>query len=939
MRLKRANILVFLMLALAFQSDALAGSPVGDVQRARAGDELKRALREQVGFIKVHAAEALLELEMARTDVRQVFEEELRLHESESPYRIGIWRVLARAADTPGGRQVYIDKVLAAYNDPKSPDSLHAVETLAKLGYPLADADRPALLKWCEAPQTERQAYAQCWLAAAGTPDDVQRLADLLTDPRPITRGVAAYGLRHLTKPLPPAVLDKLAAAADAAQPDESRAYVIGAGFVTTPDDARRQRYRIQLLALLRDGATADKTEVLNCFAARGNAYDVPLIEKELDNPEADVRICAARALLNIDRRLKTHEPQLRDQLAELRNKLGVETDEWADAQIFLKGVIWANDFGPADDPDLHRLVEMGERRARERADALAAGHAPWAQRRGRVARGFVSAVDGSTQPYGVVIPASYDPAKPIRLDVVLHGSSGDRAKGIAELRFLSSFDTGDTGGNDKAPDVDYIELHPLGRLGENAYRFEGETDVDEAIQSVCRNYNIDRARIVLRGSSLGGVGTWQLGLKRPDRYVAIGPTAGPVDTYVFASAPWKHFVRLAPLTPWQKVMLHEVDAIDYAANAGMVPVVALMGDQDPYFPSHLLMQKAFEKEGIPFVGLIDPGAGHGPTQKAYAEQLRLIDEHVAKGKDPAPPHVRFVTWTLKFSRCNWAEVLGLGQHYHRAEIDGHLAADGSVTMTEPLNITRFALDAPALQTAGSTLTIGGKNVSIPAPKDGAPRTVVIERKSDTWQYLGDRTQVSLTGKRPGLQGPIDDAFATPFLCVRGTGKPWNPAAAAWADASLRRFADEWRRHYRADLPIKNEADVTDDDVRRCNLILFGDPGSNHWIADILPKLPIQWTRESIQVGSQHVPAANHGLAMIYPNPLPAGQGHYVVFNSGHTYHEDELRFSYMVFPRLGDWAILKAGENPPGTSRVAETVIDSGFFDEAWDRVVAAQE
>src|SRR5205807_3096942 len=112
----------------------------------------------------------------------------------------------------------------------------------------------------------------------------------------------------------------------------------------------------------------------------------------------------------------------------------------------------------------------------------------------GRLVRGYTSAVDGSTQPYGLILPANYDPAKPMRLDVVLHGST--RPVGLSELRFLNRFDEGDEGG--KVTDQAYIELHPLGRV-ENCYRWAGETDVFEAIEAVCRNYNIDRDRIVLR--------------------------------------------------------------------------------------------------------------------------------------------------------------------------------------------------------------------------------------------------------------------------------------------------------------------------------------------------------------------------------------------------------------------------------------------------------
>ena len=94
-----------------------------------------------------------------------------------------------------------------------------------------------------------------------------------------------------------------------------------------------------------------------------------------------------------------------------------------------------------------------------------------------------------------------------------------------------------------------------------------------------------------------------------------------------------------------------------------------------------------------------------------------------------------------------------------------------------------------------------------------------------------------------------------------------------------------------------------------------------------------KYPRAFLKLGQHPHPARDHGLQMIHPNPLPGAEGRYVVLNSGHTYHDSELRFSYMVFPRLGDWAILKVGENPPNApaSKVAETVLDSGFFDEAW--------
>jgi hypothetical protein len=55
-----------------------------------------------------------------------------------------------------------------------------------------------------------------------------------------------------------------------------------------------------------------------------------------------------------------------------------------------------------------------------------------------------------------------------------------------------------------------------------------------------------------------------------------------------------------------------------------------------------------------------------------------------------------------------------------------------------------------------------------------------------------------------------------------------------------------------------------------------------------------------------------------------------VVVNSGHTFHEEELStLNYLLFPRLGDWAVVKVPGDPPGSS--GDVAILGGFFDEEW--------
>jgi hypothetical protein len=663
-----------------------------------------------------------------------------------------------------------------------------------------------------------------------------------------------------------------------------------------------RRRYRIlaaTLVALFARGALGP----VSASAGDGGP-----------NPGADER-------QQIERGLR----ELRGRLEALRGggdrPSGDRRDRLADAEVFAKGITWSLTYDETLTPADLKLLGTALKRFRGRVAALEAGEAPWTGRRGKVVRGFDSAVDGSVQPYAVIVPARYDPARSTRLDVVLHGSS--KPVGMSELRFIGRFDEGDDPAPD-APDRDYIELHPLGRV-ENGYRWAGETDVFEAIEAACRNYNVDRGRIVLRGMSMGASGTWHLGLKHPDRFVALGPYCGYVDTHEFSKTPMPNFVEVGPLPPPQERMLHMLDSVDYAANAGVVPAVACMGEKDPFFRSHEIMGRAMAKEGLALVNLISPGTGHVLDPATHAEQMRRLGSLAKRGLDHAPRHIRFVTWTLKYSRCHWLQALGMEEHYARAELEAWVGKEGSVGVKEPKNVTRFAILSPV---AAMTETVRIGDAAIPVPGGQGRSGIVFGKRDGRWAYLGQLDHQKHEGKRPGLQGPIDDAFTAPFLCVRGTGMAWDPAVEAWARARLDRFSYEWRRYFRGELPVKDDAAVTEEDARRFNLILFGDPGSNSWIARVLPHLPVRWTRQEVAIGGASTSAADHAPVFIQPNPL--APGHYVVVNSGHTFHEKELStLNYLLFPRLGDWAVIKVPGDPSGPS--VDAAIRGGFFDEQW--------
>ena len=181
------------------------------------------------------------------------------------------------------------------------------------------------------------------------------------------------------------------------------------------------------------------------------------------------------------------------------------------------------------------------------------------------------------------------------------------------------------------------------------------------------------------------------------------------------------------------------------------------------------------------------------------------------------------------------------------------------------------------------------------------------------------------------MQGPIDDAFADSFVAVRGTGQPWNAGAQGYAQKRFDMLKGDFAKWMRGDIRVKDDTAVTAADIANSNLILFGDPGSNSVIAKVLDRLPIQWTKTDITVGSQKFSAADNVPVLVYPNPL--NPQHYIVINSGHTFNDDHglTGTESLFFPRIGDYAVVHV--NPAamaGLTPVGEVKL-SGFFDENW--------
>ena len=598
------------------------------------------------------------------------------------------------------------------------------------------------------------------------------------------------------------------------------------------------------------------------------------------------------------------------------------------DVQIFHNAIRYALNYDEFYKTNQMQIARDLLKQGHERSQSLREGKAPWTTATGLIVRGYVSKIDGSVQPYGLVVPASYQPgsAHAHRLDLWFHG----RGETLTELDFIN--------GRQRSPGEftppNAFVLHLYGRYC-NGNKFAGEVDVFEALDDVRKHYPIDENRLVVRGFSLGGAACWHLAVHYSGLWAAAAPGAGFSETPDFLKVFQKE--TLAP-TWYEKKLWHLYDCTDYAVNLFNCPTVAYSGEIDSQKQAADIMARAMAAEGLEMVHIIGPKTAHSYHPESKKEINRRIDSIAAHGRSPVPNHIRFTTWTLRYNQMNWVTVDDLEEHWERARVDAQLDDDDNSVKLTTKNVSALTLDfAPGLCPLDNTrqpkVEIDGRSVVAPLVLSDRSWRAHFHKEGIRWKPGAWADNGGLR-KQHGLQGPIDDAFMDSFIMVRPTGRPMNEKVGAWAATEMTHAIEQWKLQFRGEPRVKDDREITDADIAASNLVLWGDPASNQLVARVTDKLPIKWSASEIRVGNQTYSNDHHVPVLIYPNPLNPQR--YVVLNSGFTFREyDQLNNARQV-PKLPDFAIVDV--NVPASPRAPGGIAAAGFFGEHWELTKATK-
>lgn len=601
---------------------------------------------------------------------------------------------------------------------------------------------------------------------------------------------------------------------------------------------------------------------------------------------------------------------------------------ELPNVEIFLKSADWALRYNEIFDTKQIAIAKDHILQGLDRAAALGKGETPWNTASGLVVRGYRSTIDGSVQPYGLLIPETWGQAGTKAAPFPLHFWCHGRNEKLSELAFINGSQTKPGEFTPEGAIVCFL----YGRFC-NANKFAGEMDLFEALDDIKKHYPIDQQRLVIRGFSMGGAAAWQFAMHHPGMWAAAAPGAGFSETEEFFSGTL--YAKDATPPPWwERHLWRWYDNTIIARNVIGLPLVAYSGEMDKQKQAADIMLRYAAQEGRAFTHIIGPDTPHKYHPDAKPVIEKFIEVALAKGREEIPKSVSYTTYSLIYPDRDWVRICGLEKSWERADVDAKIEGDTLTVKTK--NISKLVLMPGAAafpKNSKPKLVIDGTAV----PFDGTKgRTGGLCKVGGKWEL--DNFQRATTGadmeqgaKDRSLCGPIDHAFMSHFVFVRPTGKPLNEATGKWAQSEMEHAINSWRAVFRGEVETIDDtqalAKYGPEDFSHPNLILWGDVSSNKYLANIAGKLPLKWDAKTLEFRGYKVDAATHMPILIYPSPRNIWS--YIVLNSGPTFREFALLNNSDQTPKLPDWAIVDI-RTPPGP-KWPGLIYDAGFFDEHW--------
>ncbi|MEZ0298811.1 MAG: sugar-binding protein, partial [Candidatus Methylacidiphilales bacterium] len=480
-------------------------------------------------------------------------------------------------------------------------------------------------------------------------------------------------------------------------------------------------------------------------------------------------------------------------------------------------------------------------------------------------------------------------------------------------------------------------------------------------LDDVMQRYNIDKDRVYLTGYHIGGRGTWQLAMARPDLWAAVAPIFSGIDSrpdfpaldlypqyFVNASqpqipvlatkAPLAQPNASGPLDPLLRKMYEQQSLVTRLENLSTVPVLrTAYGEDDPDAAAErMAMYQRMKELGIPLRTHYVPGAMHGTPAEEFHNADFYRELLTYRRGNIKERRFSFKATTLREAESGFVRIDQFTSPDAVASVNdvGHLILEAGIlnVLIETENASAISLYTDPRYSRGFRFLID---------KDEVP--AIINEKTEWHSYVRKPGpdgkphwapgKVADNEKRFGVSGPINDFQRDRFIFVYGTG---GDTAEQEAQKKRGEKLSDWGLG--AKFLCKADKDITEKDLQDSNVIVVGTPANNSLLAKMSDKIPLKYTDTSLQLGDVKAEGPGSGACLIVPNPLAPSR--YAVILSA----VDETGYSVWSERGPGGDYILghaEAPQSPPAAPSAGATpakvpkpkfaVTHRGWFSNSW--------
>jgi len=461
--------------------------------------------------------------------------------------------------------------------------------------------------------------------------------------------------------------------------------------------------------------------------------------------------------------------------------------------------------------------------------------------------RTFVSEIDNSLQYYGV--NPSSRPGAGQALFLSLHGASVEGI-GQAEAYLAKSWGTLVAPTNRRPYGFDWEEV--------------GRRDALEVLALAQKELKSDPQRTYLTGHSMGGHGTWQIGVHFPDKFAAIAPSAGWISFWSYAGG--GKYDLANPTEAMLRRASNASDTLALKENYRQQAIYIVHGDADDNVP--VTEARTMRKELADHPALAwheQPGAGHwwsiGDEPGARCVDWPGIFDTFARRRIPAASEVREISFATAnpgvSARDQWVTIQ---QQEHSWQVSRvkltaeHFRREFKGTTD---NVAQLSLRTDPLATGGDVM------VSLddtPSFKVRSALEIHLIKAGGKWVSAGP---VSATEKNPERAGGLKDIFRNRVRFVYGT--TGSAEENAWAMAKAKFDAETFWYRGNSGVEVLSDKAFLRERADDRNVVIYGNSDTNAAWSTLIGNAPVAVRRGKFALGGREMTGDDLGVIFIYP--------------------------------------------------------------------------